>query len=54
MYVRSSPEDAPFYSLDPPSAIQEYASMLKFFLMSEFVGGNDIIAVGHSASTSAW
>ncbi|KAI1789393.1 Alpha/beta hydrolase family-domain-containing protein [Ganoderma leucocontextum] len=35
-------------------SIQEYASMLHFFVTSKFADGKHIIAVGHSASTSAW
>nr|VWO99701.1 Pre-mRNA-splicing ATP-dependent RNA helicase PRP28 (EC [Ganoderma boninense] len=35
-------------------SIQEYASMLNFFVTSEFLYGKDIIVIGHSASTSAW
>ncbi|KAI0770434.1 Alpha/Beta hydrolase protein [Fomes fomentarius] len=34
--------------------IQEYAGMLRFFVTSKLVQGRTIVAVGHSASTSAW
>ncbi|EJF56527.1 hypothetical protein DICSQDRAFT_113051 [Dichomitus squalens LYAD-421 SS1] len=37
-----------------PLSIQDYASMLGYFVRSEFVKGHSIVAVGHSASTSAW
>ncbi|KAI0722373.1 hypothetical protein C8T65DRAFT_734779 [Cerioporus squamosus] len=38
-----------------PYSIQEYASMLASFIRSSsFVRGHDIVAIGHSASTSAW
>ncbi|KAI1790038.1 Alpha/beta hydrolase fold-1 [Ganoderma leucocontextum] len=37
-----------------PLSIQDYADMLGFFVRSDFVKGHSIVAIGHSASTSAW
>ncbi|KAI0671066.1 hypothetical protein C8Q78DRAFT_1131012 [Trametes maxima] len=35
-------------------SIEEYASMLRYFITSDYVRGRDIAVVGQSASTSAW
>ncbi|PIL29374.1 hypothetical protein GSI_09425 [Ganoderma sinense ZZ0214-1] len=37
-----------------PLSIQHYADMLEFFVKSDFVKGHRVVAIGHSASTSAW
>ncbi|KAI0737332.1 hypothetical protein C8Q80DRAFT_1115322, partial [Daedaleopsis nitida] len=37
-----------------PITIQEYGSMLAHFAQSDLVKGHELVAVGHSASTSAW
>ncbi|KAI0683040.1 Alpha/beta hydrolase fold-1 [Earliella scabrosa] len=39
---------------DKPLSIEEYARMLRYFVTSKLVQGCTIVAVGHSASTSAW
>ncbi|KAI0922960.1 hypothetical protein AcV5_009817 [Taiwanofungus camphoratus] len=35
-------------------SIEDYGDLLRFFTRSEYVAGHRLVAIGHSASTSAW